>query len=65
MTIKSERIRLGLTAEEAARSIGVSKNTLASWEQNKRSPDGTYLARMAEIFGCTVDYLLGLTDERI
>lgn len=64
MNIRSERVRIGLTVDGLAKAVGVSKNTIASWELNKRSPDGSYLMRMANIFGCTTDYLLGLTDER-
>ena len=62
--IRSERIRKGLSIEEAAKELGVSKNTLISWELNNRSPDGAFLVKMVKMFGCTADWLLGLTEER-
>ena len=62
--IRSERMRMGLSVADAAKRLGVSKNTLNSWELNKSSPDGTHLIKMARLFRCTADYLLGLTEER-
>lgn len=62
--IKSERVRMGLSAAEAAKELNVSINTLRSWERGGTAPDGSYLTRMAAMYGCTTDYLLGLTEER-
>lgn len=63
--IASERTRLGLKQCELAEAIGVSVNSVARWEHEEFSPQATALKQMHELFGCTVDYLLGLTDERI
>lgn len=62
--IVSERTRLGMHQEELARKLGVSKSTVSRWERGKQQPCGSDLIAMKELFKCTTDYLLGLTDER-
>lgn len=62
--IASERVRAGLTQQELACNLGVAQTTVANWESNRTSPTGTSLRGMAKEFGCSVDYLLGLSDER-
>lgn len=61
----SERKRAGLSREEVAEKIGRSKDVIGKWERGESSPllipDGVALAKL---FGCSVDYLAGLVDER-
>lgn len=63
--VKSERVRIGLTQEELADALGIHVNTVRLWERGECKPSSNNLLAMREIFGCTPDYLLGLTDERI
>lgn len=62
--IASERKRIGITQKELADRIGVSKSSVARWEQGLLAPFGDYLVAMHEIFDCSTDYLLGITAER-
>lgn len=63
--IKSERAQLGITQYELARMLTVDNTTLCSWEKGKTSPNATQITKMAdEIFGCSTDWLLGLSDTR-
>lgn len=61
----SERKRSGLSREEVAEKIGRSKDVIGKWERGESSPllipDGIALARL---YGCSIDYLAGLVDER-
>jgi len=61
----SERKRLGLSRKEVAQKIGRSEDVIGKWERGETSPqlvpDAVALARL---YGCSVDYLSGLTDER-
>lgn len=41
-----------------------SHKTLSSWENGKSLPDLNSLARMADLFGCDIGYLLCDYDER-
>lgn len=62
--IRSERVRLGMTARELADEVGVSESTITAWESDKREPSISYLVNLSRTFGCSIDYLLGLSDER-
>lgn len=62
--IASERKRMGITQEELAESILVSKSTVARWERGAMTPFGEHLVAMHNLFNCSTDYLLGLTPER-
>lgn len=61
----SERKRAGLSREEVGEKIGRSKDVIGKWERGESSPllipDGVALAKL---YGCSVDYLAGLVDER-
>lgn len=56
--IEAERARRGMNADELAKELGVSRKTLYNWADKGNIP-ATALIRMADLFGCTVDYLLG------
>ena len=57
------RIKKGLTQEEFARVLGVSRSALSLWEQGRRKVDQDVLPVIANYFSCPTDYLLGLTDN--
>lgn len=61
--IKAERARRGWTIAETARRYGKSEKTLRNWEKNEKKLSSSEIRRFAEIFGCSADYLLGLTDK--
>lgn len=62
--IKSERTRLGITQEDLAGKLGVTNRTVVNWEKGDPM-SASYLVGMADLFGCSTDYLLGRTDERL
>ena len=61
--IKELREERGLSLMALAKAIGVSDTAICKWENQIAEPKLTYIARMAEFFGCTADYLIGRTDE--
>lgn len=63
-TIASERVRLGLDQDQLAKRIGVHVNTVRLWESGDGKPGAENLTKLCQAFGCSADYLLGLTDER-
>lgn len=48
----------GLSQEELAEKIGVSRQAVSKWERSEASPDTDNLIRLAEIYGITLDELL-------
>lgn len=63
MNIEAERARLKLSLDELSEKIGVERKTLYNWQLNGKIP-ATALIKMSEVFNCSVDYLLGLTERR-
>ena len=49
--------------EKAAVALGFTRNTLDNYERGVTSPTVESAARMAEYYGVTLGWLLGLTDE--
>ena len=62
--MRAERARLGLHAKEVATFVGVSTNQIFRWEAGTQEPSGSNLLKLAELYRCSPDYLLDLTDER-
>lgn len=61
--IKEQRQKLKITQEELAKYIGVSQQTVGSWEVGRTEPNSKTLHKLSEIFHCTVEYLLGITSH--
>ena len=57
--IKYHRKRLGMTQEQLAERMGVSAQAVSKWENNLSCPDISVLPDLAEVFGVSVDELLG------
>lgn len=63
--ISSERTRIGMSQEALASYLEVSSRRLADWEVDPKKAPGSILNKMADLFGCTTDYLLGRVSERL
>ena len=60
--IKELRLENKVSQKTLAAAVGVDKRAVIFWEQGVNEPKATYIRNLAEYFGCTSDYLLGLTD---
>lgn len=56
--IKEHRARLGLSQDDLAARIYVSRQTISSWENDKTYPDVQSLLLLSEVFDATVDDLI-------
>ena len=54
----------GISQRQAARDLGVSQALLSHYENGIREPTFEFLLRAADYFGCSVDYLLGRSNDR-
>jgi len=62
--LREERIKNNYNQPELAKILNVTKQTVSNWENNNRVPDVLTLEKLADLYDCSVDYLLGRTNER-
>lgn len=62
--LKYERLRKDLNQTELAKFLNVSKQTVSNWENGNRIPDTLTLSKLADFFNCSVDYILGRSENR-
>ncbi|SDX03732.1 Transcriptional regulator, contains XRE-family HTH domain [Alicyclobacillus hesperidum] len=53
------RKKKGLTQQDVADKLGISRGTYAHYEINKREPDLDMLKRIASVLGVTISHLIG------
>ncbi|MCR5286864.1 MAG: helix-turn-helix domain-containing protein [Saccharofermentans sp.] len=56
--IQSLRKQKGMSQEELADSVGVSRQSVSKWESEQATPDLDKVVIMSELFDVTTDYLL-------
>lgn len=61
--IKAIRMRERLTQRELGLRLGLSQQSIASWEMGRSYPDALMLAEISTKFQVSTDYLLGLTEN--
>ena len=59
MLFKEKRISASLTQNEAALQLGVGRTTISMWETGESLPRADLLPKIASLYACTVDELLG------
>ena len=50
----------GATWAEVSKQLNIGRNQQKYWETHNSAPDGKTLVKLAEYFGVTSDYLLGI-----
>ena len=53
----------GLTQEDLANYIGVSKASVSKWETGQSYPDITFLPQLATLFNISIDELMGYEPQ--
>lgn len=59
--INAERSRMGLSLEELAQNLGVTRKTIYNWITAGNIPQSK-AEKMADLFQCSMDYLLARKD---
>ncbi len=63
MQLKDLRLEKSLTQEEVAKAIKTSQRNIGRWENGENEPTASFIARLANYFDVSADYLLGLEDD--
>ena len=61
--IRREREAKGLTQEELAEAVGVSRQAVSKWENGTSDPSTSNLCALAKLYGIPVEELLHETQE--
>ena len=56
--LKNSRKNAGLTQEAVAEKIGISRQTLSNWENNKSYPDVVSVIHLSDLYSISLDELL-------
>ena len=62
--IAAIRKEMKLSQEKFGELVNVSQRTVAFWESGERMPSRVSVSCIADRLGVSVDYLLGLSDEK-
>lgn len=62
--LRKLRLEAELTQAELAKRLGLDHTTISSYERGVSTPNHELLAKIASVFGVSVDYLLGHTELR-
>lgn len=57
--IRNAREKLGLTKQQMADLLGVTKETISNYENNKTLPDIISICKLAYICECSADEIIG------
>lgn len=50
---------------DVANATGLDQKTLSNYETGRTNPDSYAIVRLADFFGVTCDYLLGVADRSV
>ena len=61
--IRQARVLAGLTQEQLAEKIGVSRTAIVRWESAETEPTLEHLISLTKLLHVSADYLLGLDEH--
>ncbi len=53
--LKALRVNAEMTQDEAAKAMGVRRETIQSWESHKTFPNVAAMSKLCELYSCTMD----------
>ena len=62
--ISSERAQMQISQSILAEKLGVTRDTISAWENGGEIPVSAVRKMAKEIFKCSADWLIGLSDHR-
>lgn len=60
--IAAERAKRKMSLDAMAEKLGVTRKTVYNWENSGRIPQAA-VEKMADMFGCSIDYLLEAKED--
>ncbi|WP_188012762.1 XRE family transcriptional regulator [Photobacterium damselae] len=63
--VKTLRLKAGLSQQELAEHVGVTKSTISQWERSVFYPKHKYINQLAKFFGKSTNEILGIDKTKI
>lgn len=57
ITLAAARVNAGMTQEDVAKEMQVSKQTIVNWEKGKTSPDVLQARRLSNLYRIPLDFI--------
>lgn len=57
--LKEERMKIGLTQKQVAEQLNITRAAYTQYETDKCSPSLDILIKLADLYKCSIDYLVG------
>lgn len=61
--IKELRKKRGITQNDIAKALGISRSLIAGWEMGTREPNALEMRNLCMFFSVSSDYICGRTDS--
>lgn len=61
--IKQLRTTRNMTQADLAKKLNITRSSVNAWEMGLSTPSTTYIVELAQLFGVSTDYLLGLSTN--
>lgn len=62
--LKELRLKHGYTQSEIAKRLGLTRSSVANWEQGARTPDFFSIKHMCRIYKVPLDFVYGTSDHK-
>ncbi len=63
ITLKAARVNANLTQKEVGDSVGVGRDTIASWEAGTTFPDVLSFKKLCDMYGVSMDAIIFLPQR--
>ena len=63
ISLAAARVNAGLTQEDVARELRVSKQTVVDWEKGKSEPKITQGRKLSSLYNMPLDYIIFLPSK--
>ena len=61
--LKTQRVKKGYSQVKLQHLVGVSTSSIEAYEQKVRIPSLPVVYRLSKVLGCSIDYLVGKSNE--
>ena len=61
---KKSRTDAKITQEQAAQALGISRQTISNWENERSYPNIVSVLKMSDLYSVSLDYLLKGADNQ-